>query len=112
MNEKADRSGESSEVREVGRHKLVKTIKEMMAKAQIRRLIIYNENGKTVLDLKFGEGITMALLLTLVLPKVFALVLVAPLLAGFKIQIIRHKVEQIDVAPQPPLPPSSKPASF
>jgi len=97
MNEQADRSGESSEVHEVRKHKLVETIKKMMAKAQIRRLIIYKENGETLLDLKFREGLTMTILLTLVLPKVLALVLIAPLLAGFKIQIVRRKVEDSDI---------------
>lgn len=102
MNEQADYSSKSSEVRQVRRHKLVKTIKEMIAQAQIRRLIIYNESGETVLDLKFGEGITIALVLTLVLPKVLALVLIAPLLAGFKIQIVRRKAEQINTEPASP----------
>lgn len=97
MNQQVDHSGESSSLYEVPRNKLVKMMKEMAAQTQIRRLIIYNGQGKSVLDLKFRDGLTMTLLLTLVLPKVFALVLLAPLLAGFKIQIIRRKVEQIDI---------------
>lgn len=97
MNEQADSSGESSEIRKVGRHKLIETIKEMTAKAQIRRLIIYKENGETLLDLQFGKGLTMAILLTLVLPKALALLLLVPLLAGFKIEIVRRKIDQVEM---------------
>lgn len=99
MNQQTEHSDESSTLYEVPRNKLVKMLREMKNQTQIRRLIIYNAQGKTVLDLKFRDGITMTILLTLILPKGLALVLLAPLLAGFKIQIVRRKTKQINTEP-------------
>lgn len=98
MNEEAERraepSADLSEVHEVrGRDKLIKTIKEIRDKSQLRRLIIYKQNGDTLLDMQFSQSLTMTLFLTLVLPKVFALALIAPLLAGYKILIVRRTPE-------------------
>lgn len=104
MNEEAKTTAEmSAKVREVhkvkGRDKLIKKIKELRDKSQIRRLTIYKENGETLLDMQFAQSLTMTLFLTLVLPKVFALALIAPLLAGYKIQVVRRK-PQIKPSPE------------
>jgi hypothetical protein len=108
---RAERSADLSEVHQVtGRHKLIETIKEIRDKAQIRRLIIYKENGETLLDLQFRESLTMTILVTFLLPKVLALALIAPLLAGYKIQVVRRK-PQLQHSPENPDSPADSVAA-
>jgi len=76
------------EVEVVG-SQLVERVKELVAEGNVRRLIIRNAEGNTLIEIPLTAGVVVGGALTLLAPLLAALGAMAALLAKFKIEVVR-----------------------
>jgi hypothetical protein len=78
-----------TETIEVAGGELVDRVKKLIAEGNVRRLIIRNEKGESLLEIPLTAGVVVGGALALVYPVLAALGALAALLARVKIEVIR-----------------------
>ncbi len=70
---------------------LVKRIKKLVADGNVRRLIIRKADGTKLIEIPLTAGAAIGGVLTIAQPVLAALVVLAMLLAEFKVEVVRVK---------------------
>ncbi len=70
---------------------LVKRIKKLIADGNVRRLIIRKADGTRILEIPLTAGAAIGGVLTIAQPVLATLVVLAMLLAEFKVEVVRVK---------------------
>ena len=74
---------------EVAGSQLVDRVKELVSEGNVRRLIIRNQAGETLLEIPLTAGVVVGGALTVFYPLLAALGALAALVARIKIEIVR-----------------------
>jgi len=74
---------------EVAGSQLVDRVKDLVKEGNVRRLIIHNQAGETLLEIPLTAGVVVGGALTVVYPLLAALGALAALVARIKIEIVR-----------------------
>ena len=83
-----------SEVFEVAGSELVERVKKAIAEGNVRRVIIRNEKGDSLLEIPLTAGVVVGGALAIVYPVLAALGALAALLAKVKVEVIRTTNEK------------------
>jgi hypothetical protein len=83
-----------SEVFEVAGSELVERVKKAIAEGNVRRVIIRNEKGDSLLEIPLTAGVVVGGALAIVYPVLAALGAFAALLAKVKVEVIRTTNEK------------------
>ncbi len=70
-----------------GRH-LVALIKQLLAKGNVRRLVVYKPNGKVLFQTSLSTGVAVAGVFTILAPMLTALGALAALLTEVRVKVI------------------------
>ena len=87
-----------NEVIEVQGNKLIQTVKGILAKGNIGRLVIYWANGDKLLDIPYAGGLTVTALATLFMPILAAFTPIVFLMGRFKIEIVRPEEQDVSTS--------------
>lgn len=90
MSEKPDKHDNSwtEEILVTG-NELVDRVKKLVADGKVRRLIIRNTEGKSLLEIPLTAGVAVGGVITIIAPVLAALGALAALIAEFKVEVIR-----------------------
>ncbi len=75
---------------EIAAGELITRVKELIKEGNIRRLIIKDDKGKTILEIPLHAGVAIGGIITLTAPLLAVLGAVAGVLAKVKIEIVRE----------------------
>jgi hypothetical protein len=84
------RSTRWTEEIEIAASDLIATVKKLIAEGNVRRLIIKNTDGQSLLEIPLTAGVVIGGTLVLLAPVLAALGALAALLSKVKIEIIRE----------------------
>lgn len=87
----AKQEGTRTEEIEVASDELVGRVKEFIEDASVRRVIVRNADGQTLLEVPVAAGAAVAGALVLFTPVLAALGAMAALVADFKVEIVRSE---------------------
>ena len=73
----------------VAGNQLVEQVKKLVAKGNVRRMIIRKPSGETLLEVPLTAGVAVGGAVTLIAPVLAALGAMAALLAEVKVEIVR-----------------------
>jgi len=90
--EKSERSW-TEEIMVTG-NELVDRIKTLVAEGNVRRLIIRNPDGQSLLEIPLTAGVAVGGVVTIMAPVLAALGALAALVAEFKVEVIREDNSQ------------------
>jgi uncharacterized protein DUF4342 len=85
------------EEHKVSGERLVTRVKELIREGNVRRIIVKNEDGETIMELPLTLGVVSALLL----PALVALGAIAALAAHYTLEVERQEAETKLPAPVP-----------
>ena len=74
---------------ELAGSELVARIKELIAKGNVRQVIVRKENGEVLLTISLTKGAAVGVILTLAAPQLAVLATLGALLAHFRVDIVR-----------------------
>ena len=80
---------ESADSKTVKANELIEYIKTLIAKGNVRRLILRKPSGKKVLEIPLSAGIGIGGVLLFIAPILVAISSVAALMAEFKVEVVR-----------------------
>ena len=80
---------ESPDSKTVKGNELIDYIKTLIAKGNVRRLILRKPSGKKVLEIPLSAGIGIGGVLLFIAPILVAISSVAALVAEFKVEVVR-----------------------
>jgi hypothetical protein len=83
-----------TEVFEVAGSDLVERVKKLIAEGNVRRIIIRNEKGDSMLEIPLTAGVVVGGALAIVYPVLAALGALAALLANVKVEVVRSTSEK------------------
>lgn len=81
-------------------NELIATIKKLIAKGNVRRLIIRKSNGKKVLEVPLTAGIGISGVLIVIAPVLVAISSVAAVVAEFKVEVIHADDDKNEEKPR------------
>jgi hypothetical protein len=84
------RSTRWTEEIEIAASDLIATVKKLIAEGNVRRLIIKNTDGQSLLEIPLTAGVVIGGTLVLLAPVLAALGALAALLSKVKIEIVRE----------------------
>ena len=93
MSEKPKEERTWTEEIEVSANELVERAKELIEEGNVRRLIVRNLEGETVLEVPLTTGAVVGSVVTIFAPKLAALGAMAALLSRVTVEIVRTEVE-------------------
>lgn len=85
---------------EVAGNQLVERVKELIEQGNIRRLIIRNQEGKTLLEIPLTVGVVAGGALAVFWPVLAALGVIGGVVAKLKIEIVREEPDVIEETKQ------------
>lgn len=85
---------------EVAGNQLVERVKELIEQGNIRRLIIRNQEGKTLLEIPLTVGVVAGGALAVFWPVLAALGVIGGVVAKLKIEIVREEPDVVEDAKQ------------
>ncbi|PQJ94838.1 DUF4342 domain-containing protein [Chromatium okenii] len=68
---------------------LIDKVKALIARGNVRRLIVRQPNGKVLIDVPLTAGVSVAAVLTLLMPMLTAIAAMGALFTQFRIEIER-----------------------
>ncbi|MBV5309944.1 DUF4342 domain-containing protein [Chromatium okenii] len=68
---------------------LIDKVKALIARGNVRRLIVRQPNGKVLIDVPLTAGVSVAAILTLLMPMLTAIAAMGALFTQFRIEIER-----------------------
>lgn len=93
MNDQPEEQRTWTEEIEVAAHELVERVKDLIEEGNVRRLIIRNPEGETVLEVPLTTGAVVGSVVTIFAPLLAALGAMAALLSRVRVEIVRADVE-------------------
>lgn len=85
-----------SEELEVMGSQLVERVKELIDQGNIRRLIIRDQNGRTLLEIPLTIGVVAGGALAFLWPVMAGLAIIGGMLARVKIEVVREAGDEIE----------------
>ena len=85
-----------SEELEVAGNQLVDRVRELIAEGNVRRLIIRNQDGKTLLEIPLTIGAVAGGVVAFWNPVLAGIAVVGALVARLKIEVVREEPEAIE----------------